>query len=219
LSPLLANILLDEVDQELEARDHAFVRYADDLRVFVRSKKAGERVMRSLVRRFKKLKLQINASKSAVARVWNRPFLGFAFWVAPGKKARMRVAPESLKAMKARVRQITGRNNGRSLAHVAEELRMYLLGWKGYFQLAATPKVFRSLDEWIRHRLRAVQLKQWKRGPTTYRELRKRGLSSDAAAVVAAGTRRWWHNSGKLLNTAMPNTYFTALGVPSLAPM
>jgi RNA-directed DNA polymerase len=193
------------------------VRYADDLRVFVRSKKAGERVMRSLVRSCEKLHRQVNASKSAVARVWHRPFLGFAFWVAPGKKVRMRVAPESLKAMKARVRQITGRNNGRSLAHVAEELRMYLLGWKGYFQLAATAGVFKSLDEWIRHRLRAMQLKQWKRGTTTYLELRKRGLSSDAAAVVAVGTRRWWHTSARLLNTAIPNTYFERLGVPRLA--
>lgn len=218
LSPLLANILLDEVDQELEARDHAFVRYADDLRVFVRSKKAGERVMRSLVRRFEKLHLQINASKSAVSRVWNRPFLGFAFWVAPGKKIQMRVAPESLKAMKARVRQITGRNHGRSLAHVAEELRTYLLGWKGYFQLAATPRVFQSLDEWIRHRLRAVQLKQWTRGPTIFRELRKRGLSPIAAAQVAANAHRWWHNSAMKLHIALPNTYFVQLGVPRLAP-
>jgi group II intron reverse transcriptase/maturase len=218
LSPLLANILLDEIDQELESRGHAFVRYADDLRVFVHSKKAAERVMRTLTKRFEKLHLTVNASKSAVARVWDRPFLGFAFWVAPGKKVRMRVAPESVRAMKDRVRQITGRNNGRSLPQVAGELRTYLLGWKGYFQLAGTPGVFKSLDEWIRHRLRAVQLKQWKRGTTTYRELRKRGLSSDAAAVVAAGTQRWWHTSAKLLNTAIPNTYFVALGVPRLAP-
>jgi RNA-directed DNA polymerase len=218
LSPLLANILLDEVDQELEARGHAFVRYADDLRVFVRSKKAGERVMRSLVQRFEKLHLQINASKSAVARVWNRPFLGFAFWVAPGKEVRMRVAPESLKAMKNRVRQITGRNSGRSLTQVAGELRTYLLGWKGYFQLAVTPRIFRSLDEWIRHRLRAMQLKQWKRGRTIYRELRKRGLSSAAAAQVAANACRWWHNSAMKLHIALPNTYFVGLGVPRLAP-
>jgi hypothetical protein len=182
------------------------------------AKRIGDKQILRLVRRFDKLHLQVNASKSAVARVWNRPFLGFAFWVAPGKKVQMRVAPESLKAMKARVRQITGRNNGRSLAHVAEELRMYLLGWKGYFQLAVTAGVFKSLDEWIRHRLRAMQLKPWKRGTTTYLELRKRGLSSDAAAVVAVGTRRWWHTSARLLNTAIPNTYFERLGVPRLAP-
>ncbi|NNE34552.1 MAG: group II intron reverse transcriptase/maturase [Rhodothermales bacterium] len=218
LSPLLANILLDEVDQELEQRKHAFVRYADDLRVFVRSKKAGERVMRSLVKRFEKLHLQVNASKSAVSRVWDRPFLGFAFWAAQGKKVQMRISRASVKTMKARVRQITSRNRGRSLEQVAGELRTYLLGWKGYFHLAATPGVFRSLDEWIRHRLRAMQLKQWKRGTTTFRELRKRGLSSDAAAVVAAGTHRWWHTSAKMLNTAIPNTYFVALGIPRLGP-
>jgi group II intron reverse transcriptase/maturase len=217
LSPLLANVLLDEIDQELESRGHAFVRYADDLRVFVGSKKAGERVMRSLTRRFEKLHLTVNESKSAVARVWDRAFLGFAFWVAPGKKVRMRVAPASLRAMKDRVRQITGRSSGRSLTHMASELRDYLVGWKGYFRLAATPRKFRDLDEWIRHRLRAVQLKQWKRGRTIYREMRKRGLSSYAAAQVATNARRWWHNSAMKLNIALPNTYFEALGVPRLA--
>lgn len=217
LSPLLANVLLDEVDKELEARGHAFARYADDVRVFVRSQKAGERVMRSLVHLFGKLHLRINPSKSAVARVWNRPFLGFAFWVAPGKKVQMRISPESLKTMKDRIRQITRRNSGRSLTHIAAELREYLVGWKGYFRLARTPGAFADLDQWIRHRLRAVQLKQWKTGGTTYRELRKRGLSSDAAAVVAAGTQRWWHTSARLLNTAIPNTYLDTLGVPRLA--
>lgn len=217
LSPLLANILLDEVDQELESRGHTFVRYADDLRVFVNSKKAGDRVMRSLTKRFEKLHLTVNASKSAVARVWNRPFLGFAFWVAAGKKVRMRVSPDSLKTMKDRVRQITSRTSGRSLAHMATELREYLVGWKGYFRLAATPARFKAIDSWIRRRLRAAQLQQWKRGTTTYRELRKRGLSSDAAAVVAASTKRWWHTSGHLLNTALPTAYFHRLGLPQLA--
>jgi group II intron reverse transcriptase/maturase len=217
LSPLLANMLLDEVDQELEHRGHAFVRYADDLRVFVHSRKAGGRVMHSLTRRFEKLRLKVNASKSAVARVWERPFLGFAFWVAPGKKVRMRVSQESLQAMKDRVRQITGRSSGRSLAQMACELREYLVGWKGYFSLAETPGTFKALDKWIRHRLRSAQLKQWKRGPTIYRELRRRGLSSHAAAQVAANARRWWHNSAMKLNIALPNAYFHQLGVPQLA--
>lgn len=217
LSPLLANILLDEVDQELEHRGHAFVRYADDLRVFVHSRKAGERVMRSLTRRFEKLHLTVNTSKSAVARVWARPFLGFAFWVAPGKQVRMRVSPESLKAMQDRVRQITRRNSGRSLGQMASELRAYLVGWKEYFSLAETPGKFKALDAWIRHRLRSVQLKQWRRGATIYRELRRRGLSSHAAAQVAAGARRWWHNSAMKLNIALPNAYFHQLGVPRLA--
>ncbi|MCK9996897.1 MAG: group II intron reverse transcriptase/maturase, partial [Candidatus Krumholzibacteria bacterium] len=145
LSPLLANVLLDEVDKELEKRGHAFVRYADDLRVFVGSQKAGERVMRSLVVLFGKLRLQINKAKSAVDRAWYRPFLGFSFWVAQGRIVRVRVTSRSLVRMKDRVRQITRRTGGRSMVQVAKELRQYLLGWKGYFQLAETPRVFRGL--------------------------------------------------------------------------
>jgi RNA-directed DNA polymerase len=218
LSPLLANVLLDEVDKELERRGHAFVRYADDLRVFVGSQRAGERVMRSLVVLFNKLRLQINKAKSAVDRAWRRPFLGFSFWVAPGRTVRVRVSSRSLGRMKDRVRQITGRNRGRSLVQVAKELRQYLLGWKGYFRLADTPKIFRGLDEWIRHRLRAIQLKHWKRGRTVFRELRARGMSRSAAAKVAANARRWWRNSAMAINIALPNSYFDGLGVPRLVP-
>ena len=218
LSPLLANVLLDEVDKELERRGHAFVRYADDLRVYVGSRKAGERVMRSLVRLFGRLRLRINPAKSAVDRVWRRPFLGFSFWVARGGTVRVRVSGRSLVRMKDRVRQITSRSGGRSLVQVARELRRYLLGWKGYFRLADTPKVFRGLDEWIRHRLRAIQLKQWKRGRTVFRELRARGMSRLAAAKVAANARRWWRNSAMAINIALPNSYFKELGVPRLAP-
>jgi RNA-directed DNA polymerase len=217
LSPLLANVLLDEVDKELERRGHAFARYADDLRVFVGSKKAGERVMGSLVRLFDTLRLRVNASKSAVDRVWNRPFLGFAFWVAPKREVRVKVARKALIAMKARVRSITKRTRGRSLAVVAKELRSYLLGWKGYFQLAATPGVFRSLDKWIRHRLRAYQLKQWKRGTTVFRELRARGASKELARRVASNARRWWRNSAMKLHIVFPIAFFDRLGVPRLA--
>jgi len=218
LSPLLANVLLDEVDQELEKRGHTFVRYADDLRVYVGSQRAAGRVMRSLVVLFGKLRLQINKTKSAVDRAWHRPFLGFSFWVARGRNVRVRVSARSLVRMKDRVRQITSRTGGRSLVQVAEELRRYLLGWKGYFQLADTPKIFRGLDEWIRHRLRAIQLKQWKRGRTIFRELRARGMSRTQAAKVAANARRWWRNSAMVINIALPNTYFEGLGVPRLAP-
>lgn len=218
LSPMMANVFLDEIDKELERRGHAFVRFADDMRVFVRSKKAGDRVMRSLVKLFGKLRLRVNKEKSAVDRVWNRPFLGFAFWVAPGKRICIKVSRRSLDKMKRRVRQITSRSGGRSMAHVSHELRRYLLGWKGYFRLADTPGVFRELDQWIRHRLRAIQLKQWKRGRTVYRELHARGLSQHAAAKVAANTRRWWRNSAMAINIALPNSYFESLGVPRLAP-
>jgi group II intron reverse transcriptase/maturase len=218
LSPLLANVLLDEVDKELERRDHAFVRYADDLRVYVGSRRAGQRVMHSLGRLFGRLRLRINPNKSAVDRAWQRPFLGFCFWAARGGNVRVRVSGQSLGRMKDRVRQITSRTGGRSLTQVARELREYLLGWKGYFQLADTPKVFRELDEWIRHRLRAIQLKQWKRGRTVFRELRARGMTRTAAAKVAVNARRWWRNSAMAINIALPNSYFKELGVPNLAP-
>jgi RNA-directed DNA polymerase len=217
LSPLLANVLLDEVDQELEKRGHAFVRYADDCNVYVQSERAGARVMDTLRRLYAGLRLKINESKSAVAKVWDRKFLGFTFWVAKGKQIRPKVARKALDAMKNRIRRITSRNGGRSMEQVARELRAYLLGWKGYFQLAATPGVFRALDEWIRHRLRAIQLKQWKRGTTIYRELRARGLSPHAAAKVASNGRRWWHNSAMAINIALPNSLFDQLGIPRLA--
>lgn len=216
LSPLLANILLDEVDQELERRGHAFVRYADDCNVYVRSQAAGERVMAGLRRLYEKLHLRINEAKSAVALATQRPFLGFSFWRRKGE-VRYAVARKALEAMKARVRQITNRNGGRSLTQVAGKLREYLLGWKAYFRLAQTPGIFQSLDAWIRHRLRALQLKQWKRGTTIYRELRTRGASAKVAATVAANGRRWWRNSAMLLNTVLPIAYFDTLGVPRLA--
>ncbi len=218
LSPLLANVLLDEVDQELERRGHAFVRYADDLRVFVSSKKAGERVMRSLVGLLGKLRLRVNESKSAVDRVWNRPFLGFGLWMGPGREVRLRVAPSALQQIKHRVRQLTRRTRGRSLAAVVEELRAYLIGWRGFFRIADTPRRFQGLDQWIRHRLRAYQLKQWKRGKTVFRELTARGLGRDAAAQVAVNARRWWRNSAMAIHIALPNELFQRLGLPSLAP-
>lgn len=218
LSPLLANVLLDEVDKELEKRGHAFARYADDCNVYVRSRRAGERVMEALRHLFEKLRLRVNESKSAVARPWDRKFLGYSFWVARGREIKRRVASKALVAMKDRVRDITKRTRGRSLASVIAEARGYLVGWKNYFQLADTPKIFRELDEWIRHRLRALQLKQWKRGRTIYRELVKRGLSSRAAAIVAANSHRWWKNSGMAINIALPASYFDNLGLPRLAP-
>lgn len=217
LSPLLANVLLDEVDKELEKRGHAFVRYADDCNVYVRSKRAGERVMGLLRRLYARLRLHVNESKSAIDRAWNRKLLGYSFWVAPGRVVKRRVAGNALAAMKERVRLITRRSRGRSMDQVAKELRSYLVGWKGYFQLADTPGIFADLDEWIRHRLRALHLKHWKRGRTTYRELRARGLNRDAAAQVAANTRRWWRNSAMLINAAFPISYFDELGVPRLA--
>jgi RNA-directed DNA polymerase len=217
LSPLLANVLLDEVDKELEKRGLAFVRYADDCNVYVRSKRAGEDVLRLLRRLYGRLRLRVNEAKSAVDRPWNRKFLGYSFWVAKGREVKRRVAAKALETMKERVRDITSRNGGRSTKAVAEELRSYLPGWKSYFRLADTPKVFAALDEWIRHRLRMLQLKQWKRGRTIYRELVRRGTPEDIAAKVAANSRRWWKNSAKQINIALPNSYYDRLGVPRLA--
>lgn len=217
LSPLLANVLLDEVDKELERRGIAFVRYADDCNVYVQSKRAARDAMETLKNLFSKLRLRVNESKSAVDRPWNRKFLGYSFWWGPGRTVKRRVAPEALARMKERVRQLTTRNGGRSMNAVVAELRSYLIGWRTYFALADTPKVFVEHDKWIRHRLRTLQLKQWRRGTTTYRELRKLGADEATAARVAAGTSRWQRNSRQLLHAVLTTTHFDALGVPRLA--
>ncbi|WP_332460400.1 group II intron reverse transcriptase/maturase [Xenorhabdus lircayensis] len=174
LSPLLANVLLDEVDKELERRGHCFARYADDCNVYVRSHKAGERVMRLLRRCYGKLRLVINEAKSAVTSAFGRNFLGYALWQTKDGDVRRAVSAKALKAFKRRLRQLTRGSGGHSMAQVVERLRRYLLGWKGYFRLAQTPRIWRSLDEWIRRRLRAVHLRQWRRGTTiaaTWRSL------------------------------------------------
>lgn len=216
LSPLLANVLLDEVDKVLEQRGHAFVRYADDCNVYVRSQQAGERVLAGLRCLYARLHLRINEAKSAVGPAVHRPFLGYAFWVRKGE-VRYAVAYQTLKALKTRLRRTTMRNGGRSLAQVAEELRRYVPGWKAYFHLAETPGVFRKLDQWLRHRLRALQLKQWRRGRTVYGALRVRGVPPDLAAQAAAGGRRWCRHSQHLLNRVLPTAEFIALGVPQLS--
>ena len=217
LSPLLANVLLDEVDKELERRGHAFVRYADDCNVYVRSRRAGERVLGLLRRLYANLRLRVNEAKSAVDRAWNRKLLGYSFWSGRGGEVKRRVAPKALETMKDRVRELTRRTRSQSIARVAQDLRSYLTGWKNYFRLADTNNVFRELDEWIRHRLRALHLKHWRRGPTIYRELRARGLSERGAARVAINGRRWWKNSAQLVHIAFPIHYFDQLGIPRLA--
>ncbi|MFO0692865.1 MAG: group II intron reverse transcriptase/maturase [Polyangiales bacterium] len=217
LSPLLANVLLDEVDKELERRGHAFVRYADDCNVYVRSRRAGERVLGLLRRLYANLRLRVNEAKSAVDRAWNRKLLGYSFWSGRGGEVKRRVAPKALETMKDRVRELTRRTRSQSIARVAQDLRSYLTGWKNYFRLADTNNVFRELDEWIRHRLRALHLKHWRRGPTIYRELRARGLSERGAARAAINGRRWWKNSAQLVHIAFPIHYFDQLGIPRLA--
>jgi RNA-directed DNA polymerase len=216
LSPLLANALLDEVDKELERRGHAFVRYADDCNVYVRSRRAGERAMELLRRLFARLRLRVNDDKSAVDLAWHRKILGYSFWIGAGRTVRLRVARKSIDALKERIRRTTWRSGGRSITQVVAELRKYLPGWAQYFALAETPKVFGDLDQWLRHRLRALHLKQWKRGRTVFRELRSRGASTAVARRVAANTRRWWRNSALCLQTVLTTRYFDELGVPRL---
>ena len=217
LSPLLANVLLDEVDKELERRGHAFCRYADDCNVYVRSRRAGERVMVLLRRLYGRLHLTVNETKSAVASVFGRRFLGYALWVAPGRVVKRRVADKAITAFKTRIRELTPRVTGRSLTAVTARLRSFVMGWKAYFQLAQTPKVWRELDEWMRHRLRAIQLKQWKRGRTIFRELTGLGAKSDVAHRVAANAGRWWRNSGMLLNSVLTIKWADQIGMPRLA--
>jgi len=217
LSPLLANVLLDEVDRELERRGHRFVRYADDCNVYVRSRRAGERVLEGLRKLYDRLHLRVNDAKTAVAPASHRNFLGYAFWYGSGGQVKCRIAAKAMETFKQRIRQITRRSGGRNLPEIAEGLRAYMPGWKAYFQLAQTPGVFRKLDAWIRHRLRAVQLKHWRRGTTMYRELKAMGVSDEDARKVAANSRCWWRNSRMRLNRAMPIAYFDRLGVPRLS--
>ena len=216
-SPLLANVLLDEVDKALEARGYDFARYADDCNVYVGSLKAGERVMAWLRRLYGKLKLQVNEAKSAVCSAFGRKFLGYALWVAKGREVKCAVARKAVDNFKARIRQLTRRSIGRSMGEVVEKLRPYLLGWKTYFGLAQTPKVWRELDEWMRHRLRAIQLKHWKRPKTIYRELKALGATEDAARQVAGNGHRWWRNSNGVIKTVLTIAYFDRLGVPRLS--
>lgn len=216
LSPLLANVLLDEVDRELERRGHCFVRYADDANVYVRSKKAGHRVMALLKRLYGKLHLSVNEGKSAVASAFGRKFLGYEFWLARGE-VKYAVSQKAQKQFRQRIRQLTRRSCGRSLQQVIDFLRPCLLGWKACFRLSQTPGVWRELDKWIRHRLRALQLKQWKRGTTVFRELVALGASKEVARKVACNTRRWWDNSRWALNWVLNLAWFDRLGLPRLS--
>jgi len=217
LSPLLANVLLDEVDKELERTGHAFVRYADDCNVYVQSKRAGERVMERLTKLYGKLRLRINPDKSAVASAFTRDFLGFGFWATTGGEVRVRVSKKALRKLKARVRKLTRRNGGQSLAQVAQVLSKYLNGWRAYFGRAQVPGIKGRLDEWIRHRLRVIQLKQWKRGTTAYDALRALGADRDTAIGVAMNLRHWWRTAARLTHVVLTNRFFDELGIPRLA--
>ncbi|WP_225164660.1 group II intron maturase-specific domain-containing protein [Bradyrhizobium sp. BRP56] len=217
LSPLLSNLMLDVLDKELEKRGHRFVRYADDCNIYVRSQRAGERVLAG-VERFleKRLKLKINKAKSAVAKPSVRKFLGFSF--TGGQEPRRRIAPQALARFKAKVRELTRRTRGRCLVQIAKELSTYLIGWHGYFGFCQTPSVLRVLDQWIRRRLRAVAWKQWKYGPARFAELRRRGVGRDLAAQTAGSPRGPWRLANSpALTIALPNGFFASLGLASVA--
>ena len=217
LSPLLSNLMLDVLDKELEKRGHRFVRYADDCNIYVRSRKAGERVMAG-VETFlaKRLKLKVNKAKSAVAKPSVRKFLGFSF--TSGKSPRRRIAPQAIDHLKAKVRELTRRTGGQSLSQVAKELSVYLIGWRGYFGFCETPSVLRALDEWTRRRLRAIAWKQWKRGRTRFAELRRRGVGRDLAATTAGSPHGPWRLANSpALTAALPNRFLGSLGLTSVA--
>jgi RNA-directed DNA polymerase len=219
LSPLLSNLMLDVLDKELERRGHRFVRYADDCNIYVRSQKAGERVMASIEKFLaKRLKLKVNKAKSAVAKPSVRKFLGFSF--TSGREPRRRLAPQALARFKSRVRELTRRTCGRSLARIAKKLSVYLIGWRSYFGFCQTLSVLRELDEWIRRRLRAIAWKQWKRGPARFSELRRRGVGRVLAAKTASSPRGPWRLSNSpALTIALPNALFGSLGLASIAAL
>jgi RNA-directed DNA polymerase len=216
LSPLLSNLVLDQLDRELELRGHRFVRYADDCNIYVRSRRAGQRLMEGITAFLEgKLKLRVNREKSAVARPWERKFLGFSF--TSGVPPKRRIAPKALLRFKTRIRTITRRTRGVSLGTLVRELGHYLQGWQGYFGFCQTPTVLERLNQWIRRRLRSAAWKQWRSGKRRYARLRQLGLGRDLAARTA-GTQKgpWRLSRTQALSYAMPSTYFDKLGLPSL---
>jgi RNA-directed DNA polymerase len=200
----------------LERRGHRFVRYADDSNVYVHSERAGQRVMVSLAAFItNRLQLKVNAQKSAVARPTDRKFLGFSFTNAAEPKRR--IAPKALQRFKQRIRELTSRTRGISLAKMVEELSTYLRGWRSYFGYCQTPWVLQALEQWLRRRLRSVQWKPWKRGRTRFTELRKRGVGSALAAKTAGSAHGPWRLANSpALAIALPNAYFDSLGLPRL---
>lgn len=219
LSPLLSNLVLDELDRELEARGHRFVRYADDCNIYVRSERAGQRVMES-VKQFitKKLKLKVNEAKSAVAKPQERKFLGFSFLVRRGKEPKRRIAPKAIDRFKERVRKITRKANGTSMKQMIEELSRYLRGWRGYFGFCETPSELENLDSWVRRRVRRGFWWQWKTRRKRLAELTRLGANPDLAARAAGSQCGPWRASGTpALHQALSNAYLASLGLVSVA--
>ncbi len=216
LSPLLSNILLTDLDRELERRGHAFCRYADDCTIYVRSRAAGERVMASITRFLvEKLKLRVNRTKSAVAHPWERTFLGYRVTGHP--VPRVRIAPESYQRLEGRIREVLKGARGRSLTTVIAELNPVLRGWAAYFKLTETKTALEELDGWIRHKLRCILWRQWKRPYTRAKNLMKAGLTEERAWRTACNQRGpWWNSGSRHMNAAFPKSYFDRLGLVSL---
>ena len=216
LSPLLSNIVLDELDRELEKRGHRFVRYADDCNIYVKTERAGQRVMKSVTSFIEgKLKLKVNLQKSAVDRPWKRKFLGFSF--TSGKEPKVRVAKESRERMKQKIRDITSRKKPYSMEFRIQKLNQYLVGWCGYFALADTPSVFRDIDSWIRRRLRMCMWKDWKKPKTKIRKLI--GLGADPQKAYEWGNSRkayWRIAKSPILHRTLGNSYWSSQGLKSL---
>jgi RNA-directed DNA polymerase len=215
LSPLLSNVVLDELDRELERRGHCFVRYADDCNIYVRSQHAGERVKRSITSFItRRLKLRVNEQKSAVARPVERKFLGFSFTLRGPKR---RIADKALVRFKRKIRELTSRTRGISVEQMTKGLADYLRGWKAYFGFCETPMVLERLDKWLRHRLRAVIWKQWKRGRVRFANLCALGVNRSMAARTAGSAHGPWRiANSRALSYAFPISYFDSLGLPRL---
>lgn len=220
LSPILSNLFLDDLDKELEKRGHKFVRFADDCNIYVRSERAADRV-RSSISRFitRRMKLKINEAKSAVSRPWKRKFLGFSF--TSGKDPRRRIAPESIKRFKAKIRQITQRKRSGDFTEIVQELNQYTRGWLNYFGYCEARSVLRQLEGWIRRRLRSMIWKRWLQGKNRFARIKKqlmlRGVPEDLAAQTAASSKRIWYISrGQAMQQAFPVKYFRNLGLQPL---
>jgi RNA-directed DNA polymerase len=216
LSPLLSNLVLDELDRELERRGHRFVRYADDCNIYVRSGRAGQRVMESITQFItQKLKLKVNEAKSAVARPQERKFLGFSFTAGP--EVKRRIAPKALDRFKQRIREITGRAKGVSMETTMEELAPYMRGWRSYFGFCETPEVLVSLTGWVRRRLRCALWRQWKTVGRRRAALRELGVREPLASSTAVSSRGPWYLARtRALCIGLTNAYFKSLGLPSL---
>src|SRR3990172_7156638 len=216
LSPLLSNIMLNDLDRELEERGHKFVRYADDCNIYVKTQRAGERVMESVKQYLeKKLKLKVNPKKSKVERATRVKFLGFSFWKRKGEVF-IRLANRTKERFKEKIRHLTKRTRSSKLEDVVGNINRYVIGWIAYFQLAATPSVYKELDEWIRRRLRQMQWKRWKRGVTRYRELVKLGVPKERAALGAGGTSPWRMSHSPIIHEALNNAYWRSTGLESI---